>query len=83
MDGFSLVVVAAGRGERAGGDAPKQYRRLGGRMVWEWSALLADNLFAAGAAREVVFVVPAGDEPLFFGKAFGLFLPFLRDSRGS
>lgn len=76
MDGFSLVVVAAGRGERAGGDAPKQYRRLGGRMMWEWSALLADNLFAAGAAREVVFVVPAGDEPLFSEKLSAFSCPF-------
>lgn len=29
----AALIVAAGRGVRAGGDLPKQYRRLGGRMV--------------------------------------------------
>jgi 2-C-methyl-D-erythritol 4-phosphate cytidylyltransferase/2-C-methyl-D-erythritol 2,4-cyclodiphosphate synthase len=76
MEDFSLVVVAAGRGERAGGEAPKQYRSLGGRMVWEWSALLAEKLFAAGAVREAVFVVPAGDEPLFSERLSEFSFPF-------
>jgi len=76
MEGFSLVVVAAGRGERAGGDSPKQYRRLGGRMVWEWSALLAESLFAEGIVRQVVFVVPPGDEPLFGEKLSAFSCPF-------
>ncbi len=76
MEGFSLVVVAAGRGERAGGDSPKQYRRLGGRMVWEWSALLAESLFAEGIVRQVVFVVPPGDEPLFGEKLSAFSFPF-------
>src|SRR5678815_2526116 len=31
------LVVAAGRGTRAGGDLPKQYRELGGRAVLRWS----------------------------------------------
>jgi 2-C-methyl-D-erythritol 4-phosphate cytidylyltransferase/2-C-methyl-D-erythritol 2,4-cyclodiphosphate synthase len=76
MEGFSLVVVAAGRGERAGGDSPKQYRGLGGRMMWEWSALLAEKLFASGAVREAVFVVPAGDESFFSGRLLGYAFPF-------
>ena len=65
MKNFSLVVAAAGRGERAGGELPKQYRTLGGRMLWEWSALLAEGLFADGKISEAVFVTPPGDEELF------------------
>ncbi|MFT6462510.1 MAG: 2-C-methyl-D-erythritol 4-phosphate cytidylyltransferase, partial [Maricaulis maris] len=30
---IAAVIVAAGRGERAGGGVPKQYRRLGGFFV--------------------------------------------------
>jgi len=39
------VVLAAGRGERFGAGVPKQYRRLLGRTVLEWSlgALLAER----------------------------------------
>jgi 2-C-methyl-D-erythritol 4-phosphate cytidylyltransferase/2-C-methyl-D-erythritol 2,4-cyclodiphosphate synthase len=33
MAGVAAVVVAAGRGERAGGDVPKQFRRIGGETV--------------------------------------------------
>ena len=38
------VVVAAGRGQRFGGDVPKQYASLLGRPVLSWSlgALLAE-----------------------------------------
>lgn len=35
---FGILIVAAGRGERAGrGDGPKQYRRIGGRPVLVWT----------------------------------------------
>ncbi len=73
---FSLVIVAAGRGERAGGNGPKQYRMLGGRMLWEWSALLAEKLVAADFVRDVVFVVPPGDECLFTEKLSDYSFPF-------
>lgn len=75
MAGFSLVVVAAGRGERAGGEIPKQYRLLGGRMLWEWSALLAEELFQAGDIAEAVFVAPPGDEAVFGEKLARLSCP--------
>lgn len=65
MRTFSLVVAAAGRGERAGSGLPKQYRTLGGRMLWEWSAFLAEELFAGGDILEAVFVAPPGEEALF------------------
>jgi len=31
----AVIIVAAGRGSRAGGDVPKQWQRLGGRLVLE------------------------------------------------
>ncbi len=33
MTGCIALVVAAGRGSRLGGEGPKQYRNLGGRLV--------------------------------------------------
>ena len=35
----ALIVVAAGRGLRAGGDTPKQWRDLGGRRVADWTMM--------------------------------------------
>ena len=52
---FSAVIVAAGAGLRAGGDAPKQWRDLAGRPVLRWSA---QALLDAGA-RSLVVVVAA------------------------
>ena len=37
MDDTVALIVAAGRGERAGGDIPKQYRALSGRPVLRWA----------------------------------------------
>lgn len=50
---FSVVVVAAGEGLRAGSGEPKAWRLLGGRPIVRWSV---EGLLAAGA-REVVVVV--------------------------
>lgn len=50
---FSVVVVAAGAGLRAGPGEPKAWRSLGGRPIVRWSV---EGLLAAGA-REVVVVV--------------------------
>jgi 2-C-methyl-D-erythritol 4-phosphate cytidylyltransferase len=47
------IVVAAGSGSRFGGDEPKQYLRLGGRRVIDWSVTAA-----RAAADGVVLVVP-------------------------
>ncbi|WP_440959781.1 bifunctional 2-C-methyl-D-erythritol 4-phosphate cytidylyltransferase/2-C-methyl-D-erythritol 2,4-cyclodiphosphate synthase [Oceanicaulis sp. LC35] len=35
--GYTACIVAAGRGERAGGDTPKQFRMLAGRPMLSWS----------------------------------------------
>ena len=33
----TALIVAAGNGERLGGDVPKQYRLLGGKPVLRWA----------------------------------------------
>lgn len=56
---IALVLVAAGRGLRAGGDGPKQYRKLNGRSV------LAQSLkpfLALPGLTSVVVVIGTGDE---------------------
>lgn len=56
---FSAIVVAGGRGERAGGEIPKQYRILAGRSVIAWSV---QTLLLAGASEVVVVCAPEHDE---------------------
>lgn len=51
----AALIVAAGRGERAGGELPKQFRELAGRPVLSWSL---DAFAAAGAAEIVVAIDP-------------------------
>lgn len=51
---FSALIVAAGRGERAGGDVPKQLRLLRGRPVLAWSI----DAFLRGGAKRIVIVAP-------------------------
>jgi 2-C-methyl-D-erythritol 4-phosphate cytidylyltransferase/2-C-methyl-D-erythritol 2,4-cyclodiphosphate synthase len=48
------LVVAAGRGVRAGGGVPKQYRELGGRPVLRWSLERFRNHPRVGAVRAVI-----------------------------
>jgi 2-C-methyl-D-erythritol 4-phosphate cytidylyltransferase/2-C-methyl-D-erythritol 2,4-cyclodiphosphate synthase len=62
---FSAVIVAAGSGQRAGPGGAKQWRTVAGKTVARWSL---EALLAAGA-REVVVVIPVGDEGLA-AKAF-------------
>ena len=63
----AAIIVAAGRGVRAGGDVPKQWRQVAGRAVAEHSVAL----FAAHPrVDEVVLVVAAED--LGFVESLGL-----------
>lgn len=55
MTRLAALIVAAGRGERAGGETPKQYRRLLGRPVLRWSM---DALARAGVDQIVVAIAP-------------------------
>jgi len=63
------VVVAAGRGSRAGGDVPKAYRPLGGRPM----ILFSLSLFSADKQIRVVQpVIHEDDAPLYQAAAGGL-----------
>jgi 2-C-methyl-D-erythritol 4-phosphate cytidylyltransferase/2-C-methyl-D-erythritol 2,4-cyclodiphosphate synthase len=57
---YSAVIVAAGRGERAGGGEPKQFRRLGGRPMLAWPVkTFADD---PACAEIIIAVAPGGAE---------------------
>jgi 2-C-methyl-D-erythritol 4-phosphate cytidylyltransferase/2-C-methyl-D-erythritol 2,4-cyclodiphosphate synthase len=59
----AVVIVAAGRGERAGqSEGPKQYRRIGGRAI---IARAMDVFLAHPRIGQVVVVVHADDHHLF------------------
>ncbi len=55
----TALIVAAGKGERAGGGVPKQFRRIGGKAVL---AHAYDALRAHGAIGEIVVVIGGGQE---------------------
>ena len=52
---LAAIIVAGGRGERVGGEIPKQYKILLGRPVIAWSVLAFAE---AGAAEIVIACVP-------------------------
>jgi 2-C-methyl-D-erythritol 4-phosphate cytidylyltransferase/2-C-methyl-D-erythritol 2,4-cyclodiphosphate synthase len=56
------LIVAAGRGERAGGSVPKQYARIAGRAVL---AHAIDRLAAHPAIARIQVVIGAGQEALY------------------
>ncbi|MEO1038149.1 MAG: bifunctional 2-C-methyl-D-erythritol 4-phosphate cytidylyltransferase/2-C-methyl-D-erythritol 2,4-cyclodiphosphate synthase [Pseudomonadota bacterium] len=55
QSGYTAIIVAAGRGERAGGSTPKQLRVLAGKPVLAWSA----ERFARDAACRQLIIVTA------------------------
>jgi len=57
---FSAVIVAAGKGERAGPGLAKQWRELGGKPVLRWSA----EALAKAGAKEIVVVIRPRDKAL-------------------
>lgn len=57
---FSAIVVAAGKGLRAGGDIPKQFARWRGKPLLRHSV---EALLDAGAAR-IVIAIPQGAEDI-------------------
>src|SRR5690242_14189041 len=50
----TALIVAAGRGERAGGGLPKQYRLLGGKPMLRWAVESLIRHPAIGSTRVVV-----------------------------
>jgi len=55
---IAAIIVAAGRGTRAGGDVPKQWRRLHGRRVADWTV---DAFLAHPRIGRVVLVLHPDD----------------------
>ncbi len=63
------LIVAAGRGSRAGGGVPKQYRSLGGRAVLRWSLQRFRGHARVSAVRAVIH---PDDRTLYDDAARGL-----------
>src|SRR3954453_16066144 len=55
----TALIVAAGKGERLGGDLPKQFRLLGGGPVVRWAA---ESLIRHPAVRTLRVVVGEGQQ---------------------
>src|SRR5918999_5669738 len=67
--GVAAVIVAAGRGSRAGGEIPKAYRSLGGQPMIRFSL----SLFSANKQIHVVHpVIHAEDVSLYQAAVGGL-----------
>ncbi|NJR13979.1 MAG: hypothetical protein HC779_07210 [Phyllobacteriaceae bacterium] len=72
----ALVLVAAGRGVRAGGDLPKQYRLLAGAPVMRRAAMAFGGIDGLDV---LVAVIAPGDQPM--AQAALADLPFKRCSQ--
>ncbi|MGR3342844.1 MAG: 2-C-methyl-D-erythritol 4-phosphate cytidylyltransferase, partial [Paracoccaceae bacterium] len=57
----AAVIVAAGRGTRVGGDMPKQWRMLRGRVVAAWTL---DAFLNSPCIDRIVLVLHADDMDL-------------------
>lgn len=55
---IAAIIVAAGQGQRAGGERPKQLRLLGGRPVFQWSLKAFQS---HDDIDQCLLVVPAGE----------------------
>jgi 2-C-methyl-D-erythritol 4-phosphate cytidylyltransferase/2-C-methyl-D-erythritol 2,4-cyclodiphosphate synthase len=73
---FSVVIVAAGSGTRAGAGQAKQWRLLAGKPVLRWSV----EAFRAAGAAEIVIVTTAEGETILQRVLHGL--PGWRAARG-
>ncbi len=75
MPGIAVLVVAAGRGERAGGAVPKQYAPLLGKPILRWTL----EAFAAHPKVDMIqVVIGAADDGHYAETAAGLgLLPVL------
>ncbi|MGV6813300.1 MAG: bifunctional 2-C-methyl-D-erythritol 4-phosphate cytidylyltransferase/2-C-methyl-D-erythritol 2,4-cyclodiphosphate synthase [Brevirhabdus sp.] len=58
----TALIVAAGRGTRAGGDLPKQYQCIAGRSVLDWTL---DAMASHPAVTQLVVVTHPDDSILF------------------
>lgn len=58
----AAIIVAAGRGERAGGRLPKQRQPLAGKPVYQWSI---EAFHAHPQVDQIVLIVPHDDLPAY------------------
>lgn len=58
MTDRALILVAAGRGQRAGGELPKQYRDIAGKPLLAWTM---DNASQTALFDRIILVVAAND----------------------
>ena len=65
----TALIVAAGKGERAGGGIPKQYRLLGGKPVLRWAV---ESLIGHPAVHSVRVVTGRGQQELAWAALKGL-----------
>lgn len=56
------IIVAGGKGLRAGGETPKQLQHLGGKQVYEWPV---ETFLAHPSVSQTVLVVPASDADMY------------------
>jgi 2-C-methyl-D-erythritol 4-phosphate cytidylyltransferase/2-C-methyl-D-erythritol 2,4-cyclodiphosphate synthase len=66
---LTALIVAAGKGERAGGAVPKQYRMLGGKPVLRWAV---ESLIRHPAVRSARVVIGEGQQDQAGGALAGL-----------
>ena len=57
----TALIVAAGKGERLGGDVPKQYRPIGGKPVLRWAV---ETMASSPSVDRVCVVVGQGQQSL-------------------
>ena len=65
----TALIVAAGRGERLGGDVPKQYRPIGGKPVLRWAV---ETIARHPSIDQVRVVIGEGQENLAAAALEGL-----------
>ncbi len=68
----AAVIVAAGSGQRAGGEKPKQYQLIGGKPVLRWTL---ESFLSHPAVTHVQTVIGADHDADFAAAALGLTLP--------
>ena len=57
----TALIVAAGKGERLGGDMPKQYRSIGGKPVLRWAV---EAMASSASIHQIRVVITPGQEEL-------------------
>ena len=70
----TALIVAAGKGERLGGELPKQFRSLGGKPVLRWTA---ESLIAHPAVRRLKVVIGEGQQGMAESALAGLEIDLL------